>query len=243
MSAWDPADSSDSPERLPFVTHPESAFGRSLDQLQERADERIRQLRHRAEPLVIVISGPSGVGKDTVIERLRERTPDAYFAVTATTRPARDTELDGVHYFFLDSATFEAKLAEGEFLESAVVYGYRYGVPKEPVRQALARGQDAIIKVDVQGAASIRRLVKHGVFIFLAPESMSELLRRLWARKTDDITKLMERFNTASEELERVDEFDYVIFNEAGRVDATLDQIAAIIEAEHCRTKQQHIVV
>jgi len=228
------------PSAAPYVS---AAADRTLDQMTARADERLHHLRER-RPLLVVLSGPSGVGKDTVLQRLRERYPEAYFAVTATTRPPRENETHGVDYFFLEREDFERRLAEGGFLESAVVYGNRYGVPKEGVREALAHGQDAVVKVDVQGAATIRGLVGDaGVFIFLAPESMSELLRRLWSRKTDDFTKLMERFNTASRELERVGEFDYVVFNEAGRLDQTLDEICAIIAASHSRIRPPAIAL
>ena len=214
-----------------------------LNDLSDRVDTHLATIRAGRRPRLIVISGPSGVGKDTVIERLRERYPDAHYAVTATTRPPRDNERHGVHYYFFDPPTFQAKLAAGEFLESATVYGNLYGVLKEPIRGALAAGRDAIVKVDVQGAAAIRRLVPHGTFVFLAPETMSELLHRLCSRKTDDFAKLMERFNTASHELERIDEFDYLIFNEAGRLDKTLDQICAIVAAERCRIDQPPIVL
>ena len=214
-----------------------------LNDLSDRVDTHLATIRAGRRPRLIVISGPSGVGKDTVIERLRERYPEAHYAVTATTRPPRDNERHGVHYYFFDPATFQAKLAAGEFLESATVYGNLYGVLKEPIRAALAAGRDAIVKVDVQGAAAIRRLVPHGTFVFLAPETMSELLHRLCSRKTDDFAKLMERFNTASHELERIDEFDYLIFNEAGRLDKTLDQICAIVAAERCRIDQPPIVL
>ena len=213
------------------------------DQLGEHADELIGDLRALRRPRLFVISGPSGVGKDTVIELLRERYPEAYFAVTVTTRPRRPGEIDGVHYYFMDDATFSDRLADGEFLESAVVYGYQYGVPRGPIRAALGRGQDVIVKVDVQGAASIRRLVDHIVSIFLAPESMATLLQRLRSRKTDDPEALMHRFGTASRELASAAEFDYVIFNESDRVERTLEQICAIVTAEHCRTHQLEVQV
>ncbi len=211
------------------------------DQLGEHADELIGDLRALRRPRLFVISGPSGVGKDTVIELLRERAPEAYFAVTVTTRPRRPGEIDGVHYYFLDDATFDARVAEGEFLESATVYGYRYGVPRWPIRAALGRGQDVIVKVDVQGAASIRRLVAHTVSIFLAPESMAALLQRLRSRKTDDPEVLMHRFGTASRELASAAAFDYVIFNESERVETAVERISAIVEAEHVRSRQPEI--
>jgi guanylate kinase len=208
------------------------------DQLGEHADELIGDLRAERRPRLFVISGPSGVGKDTLIEQLRPRFPEAYFAVTATTRARRPGEIEGVHYYFMDETTFAERLADEEFLESAVVYGHRYGVPRSPIRHALARGQDVFVKVDVQGAASIRHLVPHAISIFLTPESMAVLLQRLRARKTDDPGVLMHRFSTATRELASAGEFDYVVFNESDRVERTVDQISAIVAAERCRTHQ-----
>jgi len=213
------------------------------DHFGEQADELIGDLRALRRPRLFIISGPSGVGKDTVIELLRDRYPEAFFAVTATTRARRPGEIDGVHYYFLDQATFVARLSDDEFLESAVVYGHHYGVPRTPIRHALARGQDVFVKVDVQGAASIRGLIDHTVSIFLAPESMSALLQRLRSRKTDDPEALMHRFGTASRELASAVDFDYVIFNESERVERTLGQINAIVIAEHCRTRQPDVHV
>lgn len=213
------------------------------DQLGEHADELIGDLRALRRPRMLVISGPSGVGKDTVIELLRTRYPEAYFAVTVTTRPRRPGEIDGVHYYFMDDATFATRHRDGEFLESATVYGFRYGVPRGPIRAALARGEDVVVKVDVQGAATIRAAVADTISIFLAPESMATLLQRLRSRKTDDPEALMRRFGTASRELASAAEFDYVIFNESDRVDGTLDRICAIVSAEHCRTRQPEVHV
>jgi guanylate kinase len=224
------------PRRGPSVTHP-------LDPVGESGDLFIADMRARRRPRLIVISGPSGVGKDTVIERLRDAYPEAHFAVTATTRPRRPGEIDGIHYFFLDPTTFAERLAHGEFMESAVVYGHRYGVPKGPVRQALQRSQDVIVKVDVQGAATIRELVPHGTFIFLAPESMDELLQRLQSRKSDDPDVLMARFMAADRELRRAREFDFVVFNERERLDRTIAQLSAIIDAEHHRIDQPEIIL
>lgn len=222
---------------------PKAGIGAVGDQLGEHADELIGDLRALRRPRLFIVSGPSGVGKDTVIERLRERYPEAYFAVTATTRPRRPGEMDGVHYYFMDDATFTDRLADGEFLESATVYGHQYGVPRSPIRTALARGDDAFVKVDVQGAASIRGLVANTVSVFLAPESMATLLQRLRSRKTDDPDALMQRFGTASRELASAIDFDYVIFNESDRVERTLEQIAAIVAAEHARTRQDEVVI
>lgn len=213
------------------------------DQLGEHADDLIGDLRAMRRPRLFIISGPSGVGKDTVIELLREKFPEAYFAVTVTTRARRPGEIEGVHYYFMDEETFSTRLQDGEFLESANVYGYHYAVPRGPIRAALGRGQDVIVKVDVQGAATIRSLVENTVSIFLAPESMAALLQRLRARKTDDPDVLMYRFGTASRELASADDFDYVLFNESDRVDRTVEQICAIVTAEHSRTHQVDVHV
>lgn len=203
----------------------------------QQADELIEELRSIARPRVIVISGPSGVGKDTVIEEMRRAHPEYAFAVTATTRPRRPGEIDGVHYIFMERDEFLAARERDEFMESAEVYGHLYGVPRDRVRRSLRSGQNVVIKVDVQGAASIRRLAPDGIFIFLVPPSMGELTRRLKSRKTDDPEALMERIATASRELRRACEFDYIVFNESDRVDETLAKIDAIIVAENCRVR------
>ncbi|MBA2520771.1 MAG: guanylate kinase [Chloroflexia bacterium] len=211
------------------------------EQLGEHADGLLSNLRNIHQPRVFVISGPSGVGKDTVIELLRPLYPDAYFAVTATTRPRRPGEIDGIHYYFLDAEIFTTRLADGEFLESAVVYGHHYGVPRGPIRTAIARGEDVFIKVDVQGAASIRALAPRVVMLFLLPESMGILLQRLRSRKTDEPEALMNRFSTASRELASAQSFDYVVFNESDRVERTLETIKAIVKAEHARINQPEV--
>jgi guanylate kinase len=211
------------------------------DHLGEDADDLIGDLRALRRPRVFIISGPSGVGKDAVIEQLRERFPDAFFAVTATTRERRPGEIDGVHYFFLGEEDFRERLAEGEFLESATVYGNLYGVLKGPVRAALARGQDVFLKVDVQGAAEIERIIPMAVSIFLSPESAGTLLQRLKHRKTDDPAALMSRFATATRELSAALNFDYVVFNKQDRLEDALDEIAAVVRAESCRANQVEI--
>lgn len=213
----------------------------STVQAQVEGDDLIASLRSRRRPHVYVISGPSGVGKDSVIERLRPRYPDIHFAVTATTRQHRPGEIDGIHYYFLDADQFETRERQEEFLESADVYGLRYGVPKWPIREALGRGQDVIVKVDVQGAATIRTLLPGASFIFIAPESLTTLMQRLRSRKTDDPEALMRRFNTASQELHAAATFDFVVFNEDGELDLALEEIDAIIVAQRCRTDQRAI--
>lgn len=209
--------------------------------LNAQADELIEELRSLARPRLIVISGPSGVGKDTIIERMREGHPDFAFAVTATTRKRRPGEIDGVHYIFMTREEFLDTQERGEFLESAEVYGHLYGVPKDRIRRALRAGKTVVVKVDIQGAAAIRQLTTAAVFIFLTPPSMADLTRRLRGRKTDDPTALMERISTASRELRAVKTFDYVVFNENERIEHALAKIDAIIEAEDCKVRQEDV--
>ena len=211
---------------------------RPSDHLGEDADHVIGDLRALRRPRVFIISGPSGVGKDSVIEHLRDRYPDAHYAVTATTRNRRPGEMHGVHYLFMSEEEFRNRLAEGDFLESASVYGNLYGVPRSAAREALARGQDVFFKVDVQGAAEIRRLIPTAVSIFLAPESAATLLQRLKHRKTDDPAVLMTRFATATQELAAAFDFDYVIFNRQDQLDQALEEILAIVHAEKVRSTQ-----
>lgn len=208
---------------------------------QDTGDAFLAELRASRRARLIVISGPSGVGKDSVIDQLRPVLPDVHFAVTATTRPRRPNEIEGVHYYFLGRDEFLARQADGEFLESAVVYDNLYGVPRTPIRRAIERGQDVVVKVDVQGSATIRALSPDGTFIFLAPESMPELYRRLSGRKTDDPDAVMRRFNEASRELLRANEFDYLVFNEAARMESAIDEIVAIVTAERLKTAQQPV--
>jgi guanylate kinase len=206
-----------------------------LQDLFERGDNHIRRLRNLGTPRVFIISGPSGVGKDTVLEQLRLSYPDAVYVVTATSRAKRFGEIEGVHYHFIDRDDFERLIGEDEFIEHANVYDNLYGVPKSPIVDGLAAGKHVIIKVDVKGAATLREKISNTISIFLAPESMEELLDRLRARKTDDPEALRRRFTTASEELDRADEFDYVVFNEADQLARAVEQITHIIEAEQAR--------
>jgi guanylate kinase len=188
-------------------------------------------------PLLIIISGSSGIGKDAALSRLKERGYPFHYTVTATTRSQRVGEIDGVDYIFVSETKFREMMQRGEFLEWAEVYGNWYGVPKLQVKQALARGQDVIIKIDVQGAATIKNLLPDAVLIFLAPPSMEELEERLRQRKTESETDLELRILTAREEMESLPLFDYVMVNHQGAVDSTISQINAIVTAEKCRVK------
>ncbi len=189
------------------------------------------------QPLLIVVSGPAGVGKDSLIQCMKGRGYPVHFVVTATDRPPRPGEVHGVDYFFLTTEDFLRLEREQELLEHAIVYGQHKGVPKQQVREALASGKDAIMRVDVQGAATIRSLVPEAVLIFLTASSEEELEQRLRDRGGDSPAQLEKRIATAREEMKRAAEFDYVVVNRDGELDRAVDDVAAIIQAEHCRTK------
>ena len=187
-------------------------------------------------PLLVVISGPSGVGKDATLQLMKQRAFPFYFVVTATTRARRPGEVDGQDYHFVSMGEFAEMIEQDELLEYAVVYGDYKGIPKKHVRAALASGHDVIMRIDVQGAATIRKLVPNAVTIFLATDSEDDLVRRLQERKTEDTGQLKMRIATARKEMERAVEFDYVVVNHWQRLDKTVDQVLAIITAEKCRT-------
>lgn len=182
-----------------------------------------------------MLSGPSGVGKDMVLTRMKELGRPLHYTVTATARPQRETEKDGIDYHFLSPAKFEEMIARGELLEWAKVYGHYYGVPREQVKQALERGLDVIIKVDVQGAATIKEAAPQAILLFLTAPSMEELEERLKQRKTESGIDLNLRLEMASEEMKRLPFFDYVVVNRQNQVDHAVAAIDAIIRAEKCR--------
>jgi guanylate kinase len=186
-------------------------------------------------PLLLVLSGPSGVGKDSVLARLAEKGLVFRRVPTVTTRPRRANERDGVDYRFLSDEEFDHLLASGGLLEHAQVYGLRYGVPKAPVQEALAAGEDVVVRVDVQGAATLKHLLPEAVLVFLAPASLEELEHRLRRRRTEDEAVLRRRLATARREMEDQAMFDYVIVNTDGRLEEAVDRLAAIIEVEKQR--------
>lgn len=232
------------PQQSPTSTSPQpSASDADFAALYEEGDALIERLRATEQPRVFIISGPSGVGKDSVIDQLRVHIPNARYVVTATTRPKRRGEVDGIHYLFMSKEEFVDGIKREQFIEHALVYDNHYGVPRTPIEDGLASGQHVIIKVDVKGAATLRRCIAGSTSIFLAPERMSELLDRLRSRKTDDTDVLLKRFRTASEELKRAEEFDYVVFNEAGKLDEAIYRIRSIIQTEQSRIHQPAIVI
>ncbi|MBV7329646.1 guanylate kinase [Chloroflexi bacterium TSY] len=185
--------------------------------------------------MLFVISGPSGVGKDVTLNLLKQSDYPFHFVVTATTRPIRPGEVDGIDYHFVSIGEFAEMIDNDELLEHAVVYGDYKGIPKQQVRDALTTGQDVIMRIDVQGAATIRQLVPNAVTIFLNAESEEELIRRLRERKTEPEDKLKMRIATARQELKRINEFDYAVVNRTNRQQETCEYVLSIIKAEKCR--------
>jgi guanylate kinase len=196
-----------------------------------------------ANPLVIIISGPSGVGKDAILNRLKARKSEFEFITTVTTRKQRTTEKHKVDYHFISEEEYQKLLDEDGLLESAKVYGNWYGVPKQPIRESLAKGIDTIIKVDVQGASTIKRILPEAVFIFIAPVSLNELSIRLNSRGSETASDLAVRLKTAEEEMRQIYRFDYVVYNRCNEIDAAIEQIQAIITAEKCRANPRKIVL
>lgn len=196
---------------------------------------------YNPQPLLIVISGPSGVGKDSVVLRLKERGLAIHFVVTATTRPRRAEEIHGQDYFFVSKEEFAHMIEQEELIEYAIVYSDYKGIPKQQVREALASGRDAIMRLDVQGAATVRKLAPEAVLIFLTTRSEEELIQRLKGRKTDTAEDLSLRIATARQELKRAPEFDYVVVNADGHLEETVNTVMAIIDAEHHRVQPRKV--
>ena len=193
------------------------------------------------QPLLIVISGPSGAGKDSVVQRMKERGLPFHFVVTATTRPRRASEVHGQDYFFVSKEEFARMITEDELIEWAVVYGDYKGIPKQQVRDALASGKDVLMRIDVQGAETVRKLAPEAVLIFITVEGEAELERRLVLRKTESAEELALRIATARKELQRMGQFDYLVVNPDDHLDKAVDTVLAIITAEHQRVVQRKV--
>lgn len=193
------------------------------------------------EPLMIVISGPSGVGKDSVVQGLKVKQRNLQFIVTATTRPRRETEVDGIDYIFMSVDQFKEMIEQDAFLEHALVYKDYKGIPKDQVQKAMREGKDVILRVDVQGADTVRQKCPQSVSIFIAPVSEDELIARLKARNTETEEQLNIRIATARDEMKRIGEFDYAVVNQNYKLDDTVDAILAIIQAERHRVQQHKV--
>lgn len=196
---------------------------------------------HARQPLLIVISGLSGSGKDTVVRRMQESGLQFHFVVTATTRPRRPGETHGKDYWFVSHAEFARMIEHSELIEHAIVYGESKGVPREQVREALASGQDVVMRLDVQGAETVRKLIPEALLIFITTEGEEDLVLRLRQRQTETPEELAIRLGTTRDELKRVEAFDYVIVNHDTRIDHTVQVVRAIIEAEHHRVRQRKV--
>jgi guanylate kinase len=195
------------------------------------------------QPLLIVLSGASGAGKDSVLRRMKDRGLPFHFVITATTRKPRPGEVDGQDYFFVSHERFAAMIENGELLEHAIVYSDYKGIPKQQVRQALDSGQDVVMRIDVQGAETIRALCPEALLIFLVPGSEEEMIRRLQKRQTEAAADLQLRIETARQELKRMHVFDYYVVNADERLDAAVDMIEAIIAAEHQRIHPRRVTL
>ncbi len=186
----------------------------------------------RQPGLLFILSGPSGVGKDAAIKLMQEHRFPMHYAVTATTRPIRPNEMADKDYIFLTEEAFQAKLAADGFLENATVYGKCYGTPKEQVLDPLDRGEDVLLKIDVQGADTVKLKIPGAIRIFLAPSNFQELRQRLIDRMTDSGEALQRRLLEAENEMAHSDEFDHIVYNRADQLEAAVQEIQGIILKE-----------
>ena len=192
-------------------------------------------MKEQRKGLLLVVSGPSGVGKGTLVKALMDRNPKIKMSVSATTREPRPGEIEGVHYFFKTEEAFKAMVDRGEFLEYIHVFGSKYyGTPRSFVEQHLENGYDVILEIDVQGAMKVKQAFPDAVLMFITAPSMSEIKSRLIGRGTETMEQVEKRFAPAFEEIKMIPEYDYVIVNDV--VDVAVHHMEAILEAERCRT-------
>ena len=182
---------------------------------------------------LVILSGPSGAGKNTVLDAVLKRCPDVVYSVSATTRPRRPMEVDGRDYFFLTREEFERRIAAGEFLEWAEFCGHLYGTPLSYVQASLARGEVVVMDIDIKGARQVRQKMPEAILVFLLPPTMAELEKRLRGRSSDSDAAIERRLKAALEELQAGVEYDYVICND--EVERAAAKLEAIITAERCR--------
>ena len=213
-----------------FIIKTNKVTGSSMDE---------KDMRFGASPsntLLIVISGPSGIGKDAVVGLLRKTNTDTHFVITMNSRPPRPDEVEGKDYFFVTREEFEAKIEAGELIEYAKVYSDYKGIPKSQVREAFASGKDVIMRLDVQGAMTIRNLCPQAILIFLTASSREEWINRLLERRSETFEEVELRLQVAAKEYELIDQFDYLVVNSDRHLDQTIADIQAIIRAEHLKT-------
>jgi len=193
--------------------------------------------------LLFVLSAPSGGGKDSVIHALKDQGMDFYVVASVTTRVPRSSEREGHPYYFVSETTFQRMIANNELLEYANVHGNWYGQPLEQIRSNLQAGHDVLLKIDVQGAATVRKKIPGAIFIFLVPGSVEELVERLTNRHTETEEEKALRLLDARKELAQQEHYEYVIVNRQGRLMEAVEQLRAIMVAEHCRTKPRYITI
>ena len=194
-----------------------------------------------SQPLLVIISGPSGVGKDATLDIMKQAGLSYHYVVTATTRSKRPREKDGIDYWFISENKFQQMVKKNQFLEWAKVYGNYYGVPKREIKDALKQGLDVVVKVDVQGAATIKRIIPDALFIFLMPPSTEELANRLQQRYGLSSAELKVRLGKAQEEMESLPIFDYIITSHTDNLALTADQVNAAVTTAKCQTKPRVI--
>ena len=193
--------------------------------------------------LLFVLSAPSGAGKDTAIQALQNQGADFFVVPSVTTRTPRPGESEGKPYYFVDQERFARMVADNELLEHALVHGNRYGQPRQPIRDTLQAGRDVLLKIDVQGATTVRHLIPQAIFIFLHPGSSEELVHRLAARSTETVEELQRRLINAETELAEQHWYDYLVFNHHGRLQEAVDDLRAIMRSEHCRVTPRQITL
>ncbi|MBO5414069.1 MAG: guanylate kinase [Bacilli bacterium] len=191
-------------------------------------------IKTKSRGILIVISGPSGAGKGTICERLKEQNKNIWLSTSMTTREPRGNEKNGVEYFFVTEEEFKKKIEEDGFLEYAIVHNNKYyGTPKDKIADKLNEGKDVILEIDIQGALEIQEKINDALFIFIMPPSMEILKDRLMKRNTESEDKVLERFKTAYKEINEVTKYNYVVIND--RIDVATSKVEAIITAEKCR--------
>lgn len=190
-------------------------------------------IKTKKQGLLIVLSGPSGSGKNTVCDMAKAVMPNIWESVSMTSRKPRKGEVDGKDYYFVSEEEFEKNIEEGKMLEHAKFAGNYYGTPRESVQKQLDAGKDVLLVIEIQGALQIKEKIPQALFVFLLPPSMKELKRRLRMRKTETEEKLMERFETAYKEINELSKYNYVIVND--KADEAARKLEAIISAEKCR--------
>jgi len=191
--------------------------------------------------LLFVLSAPSGTGKDTVINALKEKGIDFYVVASVTTRAPRPGETDGNPYYFISQEQFQAMIERNELIEYAQVHGNWYGQPIQQIQEQLSQGRDVLLKIDVQGAATVRKKVTDAIYIFLVPGSVEELVERLASRQTETREERQRRLADAEYELTQRSQYDYVIENRQGKLEEAVENLRAIMRAEHCRTQPRYI--